>query len=212
MEPPKSLQDYDSEKSLLARVEALGKPTPGSLQDAPQSISTTSPRGEALTPSRNVTPAPWDPRASSPELAKEVARIGDTLFRAPESPVTTTPASIRPGVRVQVGDVDVRVGSSFARKLLPWLAPLLLTVVGAVLGSAKGYFEGMAAAGRRVAAVEEGLRLNGEGDARLETRTRKEIDRVFVVVDDHDSRIPKIEKRLDKVEERLPKIEGIAPK
>jgi hypothetical protein len=125
---------------------------------------------------------------------------------------TPTPVSSGNAVRVQVGDVDVRVGSSVTRKLIPWLAPVLLSVAGTAIGYAKGYFEGLVAAGRRVAAVEEAVRLNAEGDARHETKTTLEMNRAFVVLDDHDERLPKVERRVSKLEEAQPKIQGIAPK
>jgi hypothetical protein len=161
---------------------------------------------------RSMSPAPWDPRASSPELKREVERHGDRLVPAPVSPPSLPPTPSVGAVRVQVGDVDVRVGSSVTRKLLPWMAPVLLSLAGTAIGYAKGYFEGLAAAGRRVAAVEEAVRLNAEGDARLETRTTLEMNRAFVLLKDHDSRIPKLQGRIEELEESRPKIQGIAPK
>ena len=138
--------------------------------------------------------------------------MGVRVVTPPESAAVSTAPASSAAVRVQVGDVDVRVGSSVARRVLPWLAPVLLSVVGAVVGYLKGYFEGLAAAGRRMAAVEEAVKLNGEDDARRDVRTTKQLNRAFVMLDDHDARIPAVERDLAKHEARLPKVEGSAPK
>ncbi len=207
-----SLRDLDAVTELRvppgpghdARSEATDTPV-----DGQRARRQRLPQGQ---PGRSVSPVPWDARASSPELRRETERMGDKLVRAPESKPSFPPASSQGEVDLRVGDVRVRVGSSVTRRLLPWLAPLLLSLAGTALGYAKGYWEGLAAAGRRVAAVEEAVRLNAEGDARLETRTTLEMNRAFVLLKDHDSRLPKLQERIEKVEESQPKIHGIVPK
>jgi hypothetical protein len=160
---------------------------------------------------RSLSPAPFERPENIPAIRREVERRGDRLEPAPESiapaPSVTTPS--REAVHVRVGDVDVRVGASVARRVLPWLVPVLLSVAGTAIGYLKGYVEGLAAAGRRVAAVEEAVRLNAEGDARHETKTTLELNRAFVVLDDHDERLPKVERRVGKLEEAQPKIQGL---
>jgi hypothetical protein len=175
------------------------------------SVTLPPPRAPYQGP-RTVTPTPFASPAEVAGIRREAARHGDRVIEAPQSiPPPPPPSGF--AVDVQAGGQRVRVqaGGSIVRKVWPWLAPVVLSIVGAVVGYAKGYFEGLAAAGRRVAAVEEGLRLNGEDDARRATRVTSDINRAFVVIDDHDARIPKLEKRLNKTEERLPKIEGLPP-
>lgn len=136
----------------------------------------------------------------------------------PQSSITPGPESV--AARVRVGDVDVRVGKTFASKLKGWIVPLLVTsatsVGGATWGYAKGYAEGMLKATRRVDALEATVAAEKRArekreaaDDETDKRVDEYLDTVFKVQRDHDARLIKTEKALD---DAIPKIQGLPPK
>lgn len=216
-----TLRDLEAVTAIQKRggadLDATAESPPAPRQDArSQAIDTPigpqDPKRGRLPerqPPRSMSPAPWDPRASSPELRREVERMGDELRPAPTSTATPTPSGT--DVDLRVGDVRVRVGSSVARRVLPWLAPVLLSVAGAGLGYVKGYLEGLAAAGRRVAAVEEAVKLNGEDDARRDVRIQAIGASLAAEAQSNRAERATRDQKLESIEERLPKIEGLRP-
>lgn len=113
-------------------------------------------------------------------------------------------------MRVQVGDVDVRVRASGLRRFLPWIVPLVLSLAGTIGGAVMGYFRGLAAAGERVAAVEESVRIQGQKRAALEARVvaaEQDLDRAFLVQRDHDKRLPTLERDQARLAERVQALE-----
>lgn len=113
--------------------------------------------------------------------------MGDHLRPAPAAPVDPSPAEV----------AVFRASLSLARRVLPWLAPVVLSITGAGVGYAKGYFEGLADAGARMARGEEATKINAESIARVEARITGlagDRDEAFAMLRDHDVRIPRVER------------------
>jgi hypothetical protein len=101
-----------------------------------------------------------------------------------------------PGFRVELDergfDARVRGKHALLRRLAPWLAPMILSALGTIGGGVLGYFEGLKRASARVAALE----LETEAE-KLAIRARKlDDDRLFVVTDDHEGRVLRLERQL----------------
>jgi hypothetical protein len=103
-----SLRDIDA-------VTAIRKPAPGNAP-APRDVAPHSATLESNEPQgvprerlpqgrrepRSMSPAPWDPRASSPELAQAVRDMGDQLKPAPTSTPSVPPAPRpRPAIELE---------------------------------------------------------------------------------------------------------------
>ncbi len=185
----------------------VGLPAPPARASAP--MPERKPTLRDLPPeTRSLTPPEMPALSTLKGLGEPPVSLPPGQRAAPPRSLSPAPVS-GPAVLVDtsVGKLELRKG--LFSKLAPWLVPLALSALGTIGGAILGYYEGLARAGARVAAIEEAARLNAEADARLKTRSEKELDRAFTVLDDHDRRLPRLERRVEAFEGRLPKIEGL---
>lgn len=104
------------------------------------------------------------------------------------------------GVRVEAGEEHV----SFRAKLPRWLlkalwvvvGPLVLSVVGFVVGYIKGRIEGLMDQWRELTVTQEQVKDLAQAELRFETRTKSDLDRAFQLLQDHDRRIPRVERAI----------------
>lgn len=164
-----------------------------------------------------------DPSPAAPAARQEPARV-ERVEPPPRArpPAQEPPRSYSPApssaVRVETPTPLELAKHAAWKRLAPWLAALGLSVAGTIGGAVTGYFEGLKAAGRRVAAVEERARLLEEEQARAlerdasHSRSIEALGRALAA-EAQSNRTERATRdaKLEAVEARLPKIEGLTP-
>lgn len=194
--PPVRLPSALPKRPEQTQVGAAGPPAAGSAPSPPDvaPVSATLESNDAQVVARerlpqgqvarSVSPVPWDPRASSPELRREAERMGDELRPAPTSTVTPLPGGrtgrIDSSPPFSVSEKGVRVTWGQLRKLAPWLILGTTGFGGSVLWDQIRTSLGLATAVSVTAEQEarKDLAAKVERDAEAIALERKRVDAI----------------------------------
>ena len=137
-------------------------------------------------------PKPPRPR---PSAEYSFAKREEQVTVPPDSVPQPPPRSLSPaGIRVSTSekDFDLRVRGGFLRRLAPYLVPAALSILAPIGTGFLGYYEGLKRAAARVAAIE----LQIDAAKELLRLQSKDGNRLFIVEDDHEARLLRVERQL----------------